>query len=108
MSGHDAAHERRVGRQRRRERHPRPYGRLEPHRDQLRRCKVLARFPATMRLVLRAIAAQPQNIQFYARRALVRLALGRVAEARADVDHAIASAPAGDPYNVCRPISARR
>jgi tetratricopeptide (TPR) repeat protein len=43
----------------------------------------------------RAIAAQPENIQFYARRALARLALGRVAEARADVDHAIASSPDG-------------
>ena len=50
----------------------------------------------------RAIAAQPENIQFYARRALVRLAVGRVAEARADVDHAIASAPAGESERYAR------
>jgi tetratricopeptide (TPR) repeat protein len=50
----------------------------------------------------RAIAAQPENIQFYARRALARLALGRVAEARADVDHAIASSPAGESERYAR------
>jgi tetratricopeptide (TPR) repeat protein len=42
-----------------------------------------------------AITAQPENIQFHARRALARLALGRVAEARADVDHANASSRGG-------------
>lgn len=36
----------------------------------------------------RAIAEQPENTQFYPRRALAHLALGNVVAARADVDHA--------------------
>ena len=43
----------------------------------------------------RAIGAQPENTQFYPRRALARLARRRVAEARADVDHAMVSSRAG-------------
>jgi tetratricopeptide (TPR) repeat protein len=52
--------------------------------------------------LVRAIAAQPENVQFYPRRALARLALGRVAEARADVDHAIASWPGGESVRYAR------
>ena len=38
-----------------------------------------------------AIAGQPANDQFYPRRALARLAAGRIADARADVEHALAA-----------------
>ncbi len=41
----------------------------------------------------RAIAAQPENDQFYPRRALARLAAGRVPEARADLENARARQP---------------
>ena len=50
----------------------------------------------------RAIAAQPENMQFYPRRALVRLALGRVGEARTDVDHAMASSRGGSSERYAR------
>lgn len=40
----------------------------------------------------RAIAAQPENTQFYPRRALARLAAGKIAQSREDIDHAIAAA----------------
>jgi len=50
----------------------------------------------------RAIAEQPENLQFYPRRALARLARGRVGEARADVDHAMASSRGGSSERFAR------
>jgi tetratricopeptide (TPR) repeat protein len=62
----------------------------------------LGEYDAALADLDRAIGAQPENTQFYPRRALARLATKRVAEAREDVDHAIASSRAGSSERYAR------
>jgi tetratricopeptide (TPR) repeat protein len=50
----------------------------------------LGEYAAALTDLDRAIGAQPSNTQFYPRRALARLAVGRVIDARADIEHASA------------------
>ncbi|MCU0671132.1 MAG: tetratricopeptide repeat protein [Myxococcota bacterium] len=69
----------------------RPYLRFE-RADAL--C-ALAEYEAASADLDHAIAAHVGNVQFSSRRALVRLALGRVADARADVDRAFATTRPG-------------
>jgi len=49
-----------------------------------------------------AIASQPANEQFYPRRALARLAAGRTADARADVEHGLAAGGPAGPRSYAR------